>query len=148
MITQLEIIYKLNLGVYKKATFITTHSTSSSNSFINVIEMNVKEDKIKTTFVGDEVHGLGSKIRRKALISKYDYRIGLSATPSRWFDDEGSSIIMDYFGNKMFEFSIEDAIRQLHIIIFQLKFSLQTTRRQSTSNLRKEFLNLGEMMTT
>ena len=34
----------------------------------------------------DEVHGIGAPNFRKGLIENYNFRLGLSATPSRWFD--------------------------------------------------------------
>ena len=74
----------------------------------------LKHNKTKVLFVGDEVHGLGSKEQRLALNEKYEYRIGLSATPGRWFDDEGSKILKRYFGNDLYEFGIEDALREIN----------------------------------
>jgi superfamily II DNA or RNA helicase len=40
--------------------------------------------------------------------------LGLSATPKRWFDDLGSKVIVDYFGNCSFEFTIKDALTKLN----------------------------------
>jgi superfamily II DNA or RNA helicase len=60
--------------------------------------------------IGDEVHGLGSGHLRNALIPNVNLRIGLSATPRRWFDDEGTDILINYFGEICFEFSLEKAI--------------------------------------
>jgi superfamily II DNA or RNA helicase len=48
--------------------------------------------------------------RRNGLIDEYDFRLGLSATPKRWFDDEGTKRIFDYFGDVVFEFSLKSAI--------------------------------------
>ena len=38
-----------------------------------------------------------SKQVQKGLINCYDARIALSATPKRHFDDDGTSLIEDYF---------------------------------------------------
>jgi len=46
----------------------------------------------------------------------YKYRIGLSATPKRWFDDVGSAILTSFFGNKSFEFTIGDALSTINPI--------------------------------
>lgn len=58
----------------------------------------------------DEVHGIGAPERRKGLIEEYDYRLGLSATPKRWFDLKGTDKIFAYFGDVVFGFSLKDAI--------------------------------------
>lgn len=93
----------------------TTHNTASSDSFISTISNNVSP-KTVLTFVGDEVHWLGAKTLRKALLPNYKYRIGLSATPSRWFDDAGTRLLESYFGNKHFEFTMKDALAEINPI--------------------------------
>jgi superfamily II DNA or RNA helicase len=61
--------------------------------------------------IGDEVHNLGSKKLRAALPANATYRLGLSATPERWFDDEGTDALTDYFGPITFEMGLAEAIR-------------------------------------
>ena len=84
----------------------TTHKLCAKEKFINVIN---KFDDVSFFLVGDEVHGMGARESRKGLREAYAYRLGLSATPSRWFDDAGSKLIEDYFGNDSFKFTILDA---------------------------------------
>ena len=64
----------------------------------------------KYFIIGDEVHGLGSSQRAKGFLDIYDYRLGLSATPDRWFDDHGTKMISDFFGEDRFSFTIEQAL--------------------------------------
>lgn len=47
-------------------------------------------------------------------MEEYDYRIGLSATPKRMFDDEGTENLMRYFGNNPFEFTIAEAMSTIN----------------------------------
>ena len=42
------------------------------------------------------------------------YRLGLSATPSRYFDDEGSKFIIDYFGGTVYSFDLKRAINEIN----------------------------------
>ena len=93
----------------------TTHNTASSDSFISIL-INNKSPKTVLTFVGDEVHWLGAKKLRKALLPIYEYRIGLSATPSRWFDDVGTRLLENYFGNNHYEFTLKDALAEINPI--------------------------------
>jgi superfamily II DNA or RNA helicase len=93
----------------------TTHDTASSTSFTSILSDNVSPNTI-LTFVGDEVHWLGAKSLRMALLPIYKYRIGLSATPSRWFDDAGTRLLENYFGNNHYEFTMKDALAEINPI--------------------------------
>ena len=49
--------------------------------------------------IADEVHKIGSAEHRKALKLNVGGKLGLSATPKRFFDPEGTSAIFKYFGD-------------------------------------------------
>ncbi len=100
-------IKKLATGLHKTLLIYTTHQTCSSDDFISQIDG--CPSRIKKFFIGDEVHGMGAAKTRRGLLQSYTYRLGLSATPARWFDDAGTQLIADYFGNQSFVFSIHDA---------------------------------------
>jgi superfamily II DNA or RNA helicase len=98
-------------GVNQKLTVFTTHTTFSSNDFITIIhESKQRAPSQKIFLIVDEVHGIGALQRRMGLIDDYDFKLGLSATPKRWFDDKGTEKISDYFGDVVFEFSLKAAI--------------------------------------
>jgi len=98
-------------GVSQRLLIFTTHNTFSSNDFINIIKESKKRAQNQKLFlIVDEVHGIGAPERRLGLINEYDYRLGLSATPKRWFDLEGTDRIFEYFGDVVFEFSLKKAI--------------------------------------
>jgi superfamily II DNA or RNA helicase len=85
---------------------ITTHQSLYSDDF---------QDKIgrlsgSIAFIGDEVHGLGSDEQRKGLLESYDARIGLSATPERYYDEAGSRYLLNYFDGVVYEYPLGDAI--------------------------------------
>lgn len=67
--------------------------------------------KGKILFVADEAHWLGAENLSKALLSKYTYRLGLTATPVRYFDIEGTQKILDYFKDVVFRYRLKEAIR-------------------------------------
>lgn len=100
-----EINRMLALGK-KSLVVYTTHKLCAKDKFINVVK---EFSDVKMFLVGDEVHGMGAHEARNGLLEAYDYRLGLSATPERWFDEHGSRIINTYFGEKSFVFSILDA---------------------------------------
>lgn len=101
-------ILGLNDGRYKNAIVYTTHKTASSDAFIQIIRDNQNATEIMSIF--DEVHAIGSEHQQQALLDIYKYRVGLSATPERMFDDKGTQAIKDYFGDRSFEFTIKDAL--------------------------------------
>ena len=62
--------------------------------------------------IADEVHKFGAEIYSQKLPENIQYRIGLSATPKRSYDDKGTKAIFDYFcpNEKPYEFGIKEAI--------------------------------------
>ena len=73
---------------------LATMDTASSNDFI---EYFIQAEN--PAIVVDEAHRLGSPNRRKLMELKFNERLGLSATPERLFDPEGSSALDSFFGN-------------------------------------------------
>ncbi len=99
-------VLDFNLGYTDNIILLMTNDIFCSEYFIEAIS------KINGNLflIGDEMHYLGSKERQKGLLNNYNFRLGLSATPTRWFDDEGTNLIKEYFGKTIFEFDLEAAI--------------------------------------
>lgn len=74
---------------------ITTNATFSSNPF----QQRIKYFPERTLIVADEVHNLGASKLSDALPTTIRLRLGLSATPERWFDPEGTQRLTAYFGS-------------------------------------------------
>jgi superfamily II DNA or RNA helicase len=53
---------------------------------------------------------LGAESRKYYLPSEVEYRLALSATPNRWFDEEGTAAIRSFFGKTVFELPLAKAI--------------------------------------
>jgi superfamily II DNA or RNA helicase len=60
--------------------------------------------------IADEAHNLGSSAYRSLLPHNATYRLALSATPERWFDDTGTDALSGYFGPVVFELGLGQAI--------------------------------------
>jgi superfamily II DNA or RNA helicase len=58
----------------------------------------------------DEVHNVGAPTYRKILDPAYSLRLGLSATPERSHDEEGSEAIMEYFDEEVYVYSMQEAL--------------------------------------
>lgn len=68
----------------------------------------------RTLLLFDEVHGAGSKGFREAikqLLEAYRFRLGLSATPVREYDEVGTAFLEKMIGPVIFKFSLFDAIK-------------------------------------
>ncbi len=61
--------------------------------------------------VADEAHNLGAPGYQKVLWDSFDCRLALSATISRHHDEEGTQLLLDYFGEACIHYPIERAIR-------------------------------------
>jgi superfamily II DNA or RNA helicase len=100
------LVRRLKHGASKTEVIIVTHDSLASE----VLDYLGSSKGIKTLLIGDEVHNLGSTGFKKKSPEYYDYRIGLSATHERHFDEDGSEFLLDYFGGLVFEYSLREAI--------------------------------------
>ena len=105
-------LLELATGLYDSLVVYTTHTTCSSKDFIDIIQRYA--NWVTKVFIGDEVHGMGSPQHKMGLLDTYQYRIGCSATPSRWFDDAGTKTVLEYFHNNVYQFTIEDALTKFN----------------------------------
>ena len=64
----------------------------------------------KSLIIADEVHTAGAEQYRRILRNDFTYRLGLSATPIRSHDEEGTEFVLDYFGGIVYELDLEQAI--------------------------------------
>ena len=87
---------------------VVTQKYLTTKEFRSVLD--AIPEKIKTLLIADEVHNLGSAKFISDPPERFDYRLGLSATPERQYDPEGTRALFDFFGEKVFEFSLGDAI--------------------------------------
>lgn len=103
---------------------------------------NYKED---TLFIFDEVHGAGSSSFVDNLtgkISSYKYRLGLSATPEREYDEAGNDFLQNEIGEIIFKFSLEDAIRKGILCEFNyipLNYELSEAEKQKKKKIIAAF---------
>ena len=109
-------LLKLRGGVINKLVIVTTHDTLSSKKFIEQIN----QCDVNSLIVGDEVHKLGATHRAEGLLDSYNNRLGLSATPERYFDDDGTKKIFKYFGDVVYKFGLHDAIGQGYLSHYML----------------------------
>ena len=67
--------------------------------------------QVEVFLIGDEMHNLGAPTYFGSLPERANSRLGLSATPIRQYDPDGTDRLFDYFGPQVFTFGLEEAIR-------------------------------------
>ena len=108
---QLEHGYQcLSSGVSNVLAIVTTNSTFQGKSFQG--RMRNRFVTAKHILIADEVHNLGAEKVQEFLPEEIQMRVGLSATPERHHDPEGTEAIIDYFGGIVYEYSLERAIKE------------------------------------
>ena len=100
-------LVRYNYGVRNIVCTITTQTTFITENMQKLLS------KLKrgAVLVADEVHHLGAERSRKKLTDVFNCRLGLSATPNRWFDESGTTALKTYFGDTVYEFSLDKAIK-------------------------------------
>lgn len=97
----------------------------------------------RTLLIHDEVHGLGSPANRARLSGLSDhirFRLGLSATPEREYDNDGNTFLQEHIGPELMRFELDDAIRRAILAPFEyfpLPYQLTVEDRQRVRDVYK-----------
>ena len=100
-----------------------------------------KAQSQRTFLIHDEVHGLGSPGNRARLSGLSDdirFRLGLSATPEREYDQEGNEFIEEHIGLVLMTFGLKEAIERGILApfnYFYLPFELTYDDRERISSI-------------
>lgn len=133
-------LYNLSSRTGSFLCVVTTNTTFASSGFQNQLQHFPK----RTLLIADEVHNLGAEKLRRALPENIRLRIGLSATPERWFDDTGTQGIFNYFGPVLEpEFTIRDALEAGALVPYRYLPVLV----ELNDDERDEYLDLSERIT-
>lgn len=98
-----------SLGVSKHIVIVAVQNTASSDDFISEFQKLISITN-NHLFIADEMHGLGAPVFRKALNVNIEARLGLTATPNRWFDEDGTELLTNYFGGVVYSFGLHEAL--------------------------------------
>ena len=113
---------------------IASMATATTEDFLNRLRQGQH-----LFLVADEVHALGSSGRRNILGAEFGSRLGLSATPERAGDPEGTAAVFAYFGGTVPpEYTLRDAIND-HILV---PYSYKVHRVALTTEEQEEWNTL------
>ncbi len=88
-----QAITNLNIEFEDNIICLVTYQSFYKDDYKKIIN----ECQKPLAIICDEVHNAGAPKWKQGLINNFDCRIALSATPKRYFDDEGSDLIYTYF---------------------------------------------------
>lgn len=100
------------LNIIKDSVLIVSRNPRKLNRLL--VNRRIDSHKQKILIIHDEVHGYGSKELVSSLQGSHEnirYRLGLSATPDREYDEHGTNFITNEIGQVIYQYSIEDAIK-------------------------------------
>lgn len=128
---------KLHVKKREFFCFVTTNATFSKG----YVQDELNKIKGNILLVVDEAHNFGAPNLRKFLLSKYQYRLALSATIDRYGDPEGTQALFDYFGEKCIEYSLDRAIQEKKLTPYKyhpIIVSLTDSERENYEELSKQ----------
>ena len=97
---------RLDLQVTANEVLVLTHDGLVDERFQSIMA----RCRAAKMLIGDEVHRLGRFEFLARPPEFFTFRLGLSATPERQYDPEGTAGLEKYFGPQVFEFGLDEAI--------------------------------------
>jgi superfamily II DNA or RNA helicase len=98
---------RLRGGTSQVEVLVVSHRTLCSAPFKEDLQ---RFESLTTLLIADEVHNLGAEGFISDPPSFFSYKLGLSATPIRQYDDEGTEALFAFFGPIVFRFTLQEAI--------------------------------------
>jgi superfamily II DNA or RNA helicase len=117
--------WERNVGLYTRndptlgpRVVLTTYDTAVTDDFLALTNQGAH-----LMVLADEVHRTGAPDKSKFLNFQAGARMGLSATPERYGDPDGTQAILDYFGDRLKpEFGIREAIAAGQLVPYDYDF--------------------------
>ncbi|WP_204042531.1 DEAD/DEAH box helicase family protein [Acrocarpospora phusangensis] len=90
----------------RSCTLIVTNKAFGGSAFQTLL----RNTRVPIFIIADEAHHLGAEHLRSTLPDQAGMRLALSATPERWFDEEGTEALSNYFGKTLVSLGLKEAI--------------------------------------
>ncbi len=97
---------RLRTGLSDVEVVVVSHDTLCMPDFLASVEA----FDCARLLIADEAHNLGRPSFINELPDFFEYRLGLSATPIRQYDEEGTEALFGFFGPVAFRFRLDQAI--------------------------------------
>lgn len=120
-----DLIWDYNQGYRKRIVIIGSYKSMANKDF----QEKIKQIRGGRFLIADECHYLGSSQSRYNNFDQFEAKLGLSATPKRWWDEEGTAAINHLFKKIVYSLPMKEAIDKriltqymYHPIITNLNF--------------------------
>lgn len=100
------VVRNFNIGISDFEVVITTYDTAMNPLFYE----QVAKLQSNSFLIADECHYMGASGFRNLPYTSIEARLGLSATPDRWWDETGTHFLKDYFNGVVYEYTLDQAI--------------------------------------
>lgn len=97
---------RFRTGLSDVEVVVVSHDTLCTPEFFDAVS-NFEGEQL---LIADEAHNLGRASFIENPPEFFKYRLGLSATPIRQYDEEGTEALFEFFGPVAFRFTLEEAI--------------------------------------
>lgn len=114
-------VQNFKLAPQSAILLVSRHGSASRDPLASALRSLRPSQAAKTLLIHDEVHRLGSpdcRDRLDSLSERTRFRLGLSATPDREYDQEGNIFISEHIGPELVRFELADAIRRSILVPF------------------------------
>lgn len=132
---ELALAKRLKVESHKKLAIICTYATFFSDNF----QKHLSRIALPLMLLADEAHNVGTQTSLQQLPTKARYRLGLSATPERFGDEEGTKGLYDYFGGVIYRLDLHQAIFDLQVLSH---YTYQIHQVQLSDDEFKEYRDL------
>ena len=134
-----SIVHELVLGSRNFAIIVVVNRTLQSPEFQKHLKR-IKGDRL--LWIGDECHHHTSKTYEGFLPDNSKFRIGLSATPKHYIDDERNERLNKFYGKVVFQYSLAEAVNDKVLTPYRYFPHLV----ELTADEANEFIDLSEMI--
>lgn len=137
---------RLRYQASRGEVLIVSNDTLCTQQFKELID----SVDIPKLFIADECHNLGVRSFTSSPPISCTYRLGLSATPIRQYDEQGTSDLLEYFGDVCYEFGLKEAIGKClteydyHVHYVELQAAEMNAWRDLTERIGREAWKLEE----
>lgn len=132
----------LQHGQRKFLPIVVVNCTFLSDSFQRLL----CPERVPHLLVADEMHNLGAENLRNRLNAGIQFRLGLSATPVRHMDDEGTQALADYFGKVVFTYDLAQAIKDRNLCDYYYYPVLVKLSEEESIEYHKLSSQIGQLM--
>jgi superfamily II DNA or RNA helicase len=143
-----ETIKKFNSDLIDFFAIVVVNATMITTKYQNLIGKISKKERI--FFIGDECHHHGSEYFNQKLPKEVKYKLGLSATPEHYINEDHNDRLVSYYGKSVYKYTLEKAIKdnilckyEYNLININLTFDEQEEYRELSKRISQRYAISG-----